>query len=771
MSDNGPRPVNPQIPSDQSALPAVTNETIGAIGNPMPPAPWMEAKESSEGFNFAGFMHSLRRRWLAGIGFGCIAAAFVAFLLYLMLPVKYEAFVTLRVRRNPEEILRQSRQRVSNPADFEIEKQTQAALLKSPFVINSALRETGISQMPLVRDEAWPWLFGTRENPVAWLTKELKVQFQEGSEILRLSMHEKEPEDLKKLLNAVTAAYMEEIVDAEAADRMVKLQKLRDRYRELMKDMNDSLRKISELAKTYGSTESESVKLQVDLGLKQLAALDRERMSVDQQYYEAYDMMMLQQQRINSQMSYDPRPFEIEDVLQSQYPDYAMLKTQKIELEHMIKTRGGGLGSAAGAMQPQLAAIQSQMDQIRYEKKDEVTERLRMMSGNDSRLLQEDLQVLQLKVRSLLQRRNKIYADYKVQSDQLRSMGAYNAELDGEKMAIKSQEEFVSDVKKEMEMLELEVASKPQIRVLQDAIIPDENNLIMKYFQVIAAAMMTMFVTILGVAFWDMQSKRVNSSQELSEVGDLRVVGSLPQISGRRAGGLLPMSEINKQRIELGLTRSIDSIRTSLLFAKTNRPYQVIMVTSALGQEGKTTVASQLAVSFARSGKRTLLIDADVRNPQQHVVLGMPFQRGLCDLLRSDASLDELVQPTPAENLWLLGAGQRDANTDQLWGSSLPTIVQDLRSKFDLIIVDTGPVLTCPDAMLIGQSVDTALISIMRDISRIPKVTDACDRLRSVGISIVGAVLNGDVMNIRASDLQIANGVSSDPQLEKNPAV
>ena len=765
MTDNGPSPVNPQIPSAQNSLPAVAQENTNPMGSPLPSGNWMETNDSGEGFNFAAFLHSLRRRWLLGIGLGIGASAVVMVMLWLLLPVRYEAFVTLRVRRNPDEILRQKS--VRHPMDFEIEKQTQAALLKSPFVINAALREPGISQMPLVRDESWPWLFGERQNPVAWLEKELKVEYAEGSEILRLSMHDEPGDQLKKLLNSITEAYMEEVVNAEAADRVVKLSKLRDRYRELMKNMNDSLKKISELAKTYGSTESESVKLRIDLGLKQLAALDRERMSVDQQYWDAYDMMMLQQQRINSTMTYDPQPYEVEDVLTSHYPEYAMLKTQKIELENAMKLRGGGRGT--GAMQPQLVAIQQQLDNFKYQKKDEVAQRIRSMTGNDSRVLQEDLQILQTKVRSLQARRNKIYQDYKTVSDQLAQMGQYNHELDSEKLSIKAQEEFVSDVKKEMETLELEVASRPQIRVLQEAIIPDASNFIMRNMQLIAAGMMTMFVTILGVAFWDMQSKRVNNSQEITDSGELRVIGSLPLLNTRRAAGLLPVSEITKRRIELGLSRSIDSIRTSIRFAKSSKPYQTIMITSALAQEGKTTVASQLAASFARTGTRTLLIDADVRNPQQHVVLGMPFQKGLCDLLRSEGTIDELVQPTPAEKLWLLSAGNRDANTDQLLGSALSPIIDELKTKFDLIVIDTGPVLTCADAMLVGQLVDTTLLSIMRDVSRSPKVTDACERLRSVGVQIYGGVMNGDVMDIRASDLELDNHVSDDPQLEQQP--
>jgi capsular exopolysaccharide synthesis family protein len=194
------------------------------------------------------------------------------------------------------------------------------------------------------------------------------------------------------------------------------------------------------------------------------------------------------------------------------------------------------------------------------------------------------------------------------------------------------------------------------------------------------------------------------------------------------------------------------------------------MVSSALGQEGKTTVASQLAVSFARSGRRTLLVDGDIRNPQQHVVLGMPMGQGLCDLLRSDVTLDDVVKPTPAEGLWFLGAGYRDLATDQYMASAVMSkLFAELRDRFDLIVLDTGPVLTSPDAMLLGQHADATVISLRRDVSRLPKVLEACDRLRSVGVHIAGAVLNGASADVRESELSLPepSGSSKDPQLER----
>jgi capsular exopolysaccharide synthesis family protein len=280
--------------------------------------------------------------------------------------------------------------------------------------------------------------------------------------------------------------------------------------------------------------------------------------------------------------------------------------------------------------------------------------------------------------------------------------------------------------------------------------------------------MLTLMLTMFGIAYWDYQSKRVNSTKDVIEDGELRVVGALPLLNGRRAGGLLPVSSHARQTVEIGLARSIDSIRTALLFRKANKPIEVLLVTSALGQEGKTTVASQLAVSLARSGRRTLLVDGDLRNPQQHIVLGMPFNAGLCEFLRGDVALEGAVRTTAAEGLWFMSAGYRDAQTDQSLASpAVSKLIEELRSRFDWIVVDTGPVLTSPDAMLLGQHADAAILSVRRDVSRLPKVREAADRLRSVGVEIAGTVVNGMALDVRQSELQAPPQVSNDPQLER----
>lgn len=756
MNDFDPRPVNPQLPP--SHLPAVPPASNMAMGTPLPAAPWAEPVEPKSGFNFLAFLHSFRRRWVLGVGVGCLIASTLAAMLYAFVPIKTEAMVQMRVRRKTEAMIKDRNQRQEHPQAFEIEKQTQASLLRSPFVIAAALRKHGISQLPLVRDKRW---IGKRENPVAWLERQIKVEFAEGSELMTMSMsapdHQKD--QLIKVLNAVKDAYMREIVFAEQNAQREKLEKLREESKLLTRKMTDQLNTISDLSRTYGDTSSETVKHQVKIGFSRLATLDREKALLDQQWYELQDSLIAVQQRLNSNYAFKPKAFEEEEVLMTSYPKYAMLVSLKTELEAQMSMSGGtgGIGASAQA-QSQLATINQQMEQIRYERKDEVAERLRMLNNNDERMLQQESELLQARRQMLAQRREAVHAEHEKLTNELRRMGVFNSELQVLQVEMESDEQLAHSINEEIQSVELEMNSKPKIDVLFEAFIPDtEGNWLMKYMQIIATWCLAMAGSVLGITMWDMQHQRVNTPQEVIDSGDVRVIGSLPTLNGRR----------HRRNLDVTLTRSIDSIRTALLYAKKDAPYEVVMVTSALGQEGKTTVASQLAVSFARSGRRTLLIDADIRNPQQHTFLGMQMEKGLSELLRSEATLEDVLKPTRAEGLWAMHAGHRDANTEQYLASAVVSkLFSELRSRFDLIVVDTGPAMTAPDAMLIGQQADAAIVSVRRDVSRLPKVTEAIDRLRSVGIQIAGVVLNGAGVDVRDNE-QIAITPSNDPQLEK----
>jgi capsular exopolysaccharide synthesis family protein len=170
----------------------------------------------------------------------------------------------------------------------------------------------------------------------------------------------------------------------------------------------------------------------------------------------------------------------------------------------------------------------------------------------------------------------------------------------------------------------------------------------------------------------------------------------------------------------------------------------VILVTSAVEHEGKTTFAAQLAASLARSDKRTLLLDGDLRHPNVHLALELDLRAGLPELLRGEIGNDEAVQPTAIEGLFAVTGGTCDyAAITALSRPELGNVIKGFRESFDHVVIDAGPVLAFADTLLLGQLSDVAIVATMRDVSRVPLISAAIDKLRGVGVRVLGTVVNG----------------------------
>jgi len=248
---------------------------------------------------------------------------------------------------------------------------------------------------------------------------------------------------------------------------------------------------------------------------------------------------------------------------------------------------------------------------------------------------------------------------------------------------------------------------------------------------------------VLAVEF---QARRLNTSGELSSRTGLRVLGTVPNLESlSRAKGINGAAAL--QGI---LAESVDSIRTMLLQQSKADAPRVIMVTSAGDREGKTTVASHLAASLARSGRRTLLVDGDLRSPTAHAMFGASLEPGICELLRGEVEFEAAIQPTPVDGLMLVAAGQCDYQAiAALAKNPLQDSLQKAREQFEFIIVDAAPVLTYADTFLMGAHIDAAILSVRRDVSQLHKVYEAREKMESVGIRVLGAVVNGITANSR----------------------
>ena len=185
------------------------------------------------------------------------------------------------------------------------------------------------------------------------------------------------------------------------------------------------------------------------------------------------------------------------------------------------------------------------------------------------------------------------------------------------------------------------------------------------------------------------------------------------------------------------------SLRTTILFAGLDKDVQVLTLTSSAPQEGKSTTSSNLGIVMAQMGKRTLILDADLRRPVQHSVYGLDREPGLTNLLFERTTFEEAIRATDVPNLFVLPCGIIPPNPAELLGSKrMLELMERLRKEFDFILLDSPPVVAVTDPLLLGHVADATLLIARADHSRIDAILRAMDSIERSGANLLGVVLN-----------------------------
>lgn len=191
-------------------------------------------------------------------------------------------------------------------------------------------------------------------------------------------------------------------------------------------------------------------------------------------------------------------------------------------------------------------------------------------------------------------------------------------------------------------------------------------------------------------------------------------------------------------------------LRTSLQFLSLDSDFRTMQFTSPMPGDGKTTTAANVATVFAQAEVKTLLIDADLRKPRQHQVFGVDSTRGLVEVLLG-APFSEVVQPI-LENLDLLPAGSIPPNPSEMLGSrQMRDLLKRLSNDYDIVIVDSAPVLPVTDSVALAASVDAVVLVGQSGRSSIRQVGEALGQLQRVQAPIIGTVLNKLIQKRRGS--------------------
>lgn len=245
--------------------------------------------------------------------------------------------------------------------------------------------------------------------------------------------------------------------------------------------------------------------------------------------------------------------------------------------------------------------------------------------------------------------------------------------------------------------------------------------------------------------------KTVNSEEDLKRYVNLRCLASIPRTYMKRRSGKYHQLMLIDHKVTPDFVESINTLRIRISRALHDGKNKVIVVTSSNESEGKTTIVTNLALSYAIKGYKVLLIDGDLRNPSVARMLGLDSANGLETVLKEHHSLAEVVVPYAKSSLEILANNvsmNHNKVTSYLGSSEMKKLIDEARNRYDYILIDTPPCGMMQDAATLCSFSDYALMVIKQDYMARDRILNALEILAETGISLLGYVINSEETGI-----------------------
>jgi succinoglycan biosynthesis transport protein ExoP len=719
-----------QRPLPDKALIPVESRVIYRDSQPNPSA---EDDAESSGLDFKALLRALRRRWLLALTLAVVLAPAATAAAWFLVPTRHTARTLLYVESKQPSIL----------FNFNVDpshgnyQRTQLALVKSRLVLNAALRQKNVADLPTIR---------AQPNAVEWLEKHITADYKLAPEIMTISLTGEQPDDIVAMLNAVRETYLQEVVEKEQNDRRVHLEQLKKLFADYDNILRDKRRTLRDLAQQVGSGNSQVLVTKHKFALERLAMAQRDLLQLQSDLRKAMvdvasqharqkvaEKIRIPEAAVRQALKRDP-------VVQQHEKEIAKVE-QLLDETRRLSARGDSEPSLAG-FRARLEAAQKSLADRQEHLRPLVLKELRQQAQDEA-----DVRAAQAEGRiSLLTELEKsVTKDVEQMSKENGIINKGSLDIESLHEELSQTEDVAKKISTQAEALKVELQAPSRVRLLEEATVNADNAQKRRMMAAGGSGLGILLLTLFGVAWLEQRARRISTPDDVKLGTGMRLVGTLPAVSAKESSGFdgtgQPGRESPGRRL---LLESIDHARTFLLHAARSEQFKAVMITSATSGEGKTSVSSQLAASMARGGFRTLLIDGDLRRPMLHRLLGLPQGPGLCEVLRAEASIDQVIQHTALPGLSLISAGYFDHTVLKALARQKGKAVFDgLKRRYDLVVVDSTPVLPVADALLLGRYVDGVIFSILRDVSRMPALLAACERIATLGIRTLGAVVAG----------------------------
>ena len=248
-----------------------------------------------------------------------------------------------------------------------------------------------------------------------------------------------------------------------------------------------------------------------------------------------------------------------------------------------------------------------------------------------------------------------------------------------------------------------------------------------------------------GIVFFvDLRDDRLTCLAEVTEKVNAEIIGQVPEMRSRGESDKAPLPLLSRDDERHTFAESYRNLRSALLYLQAGDQHpKVVLVTSAVPNEGKTTVAVNLAHTLAFGGSRVLLVDGDLRKGSLHKMLDLQPDPGLSDLMGDQTLKDQVIQTNNVPNLCFIASGKMHGNPgDAFLGSGLQNLLANWRQEFDYVVIDSSPIFAADDAPTLAPKVDGVIFVVRGRFSHARAVMTALELLRQRQAKVLGLVYN-----------------------------
>ena len=581
------------------------------------------------------------------------------------------------------------------------------------------IRSTPIRALAVTRDDVKSTnTMAEAGDPFAWLDEHVEAEVGRNDDLITISVEAPSPDDAAVIANGVRDAYIDYQTSQKKNTVVEVLNILRAERTRAEEELGAKTKKMLDFRRSRGVVASGDEKH--DITMQRLQSLSDALTKAQLDTLEA----KVAHEEATAAIAQDPAKaalmarFEREAGVGGH--DRAQLESYRQEIQrwedYLQQLRGTFLPD-----HPRVKQYQRRLDQLNVQYAVALGRRFTAAKTREA-----DLE-------SAFQRQQKDAINRSADTEEYKQLQA-----DAQRI-----EQHVDDLAKRIKELNVtQAGSGLNITVVEQARRPDGKSSPQAVRTLAIALAMGLMLGVMVALTREWADPRLHSAEQIKAVLGLPVLGQLPEMDGSVA------PSVRGQQVLVDPTSSAAEacrlLRTAVQFGVPAGHSKTILVASPSPGDGKSTVASNLAIAFAQAGKRVLLVDADLRQPVQQDTFGVEDEIGLSSVLSEETTLEKAIQRSTVANLDVLPCGPSPENPAELLNSqAFIDVLETLADKYDHVIIDSPPVAGVTDARIIAASCDITLLVLRANASNRKLAEVSRDGLISVGGNLLGVVVNG----------------------------